>query len=610
MEVKMSNKLLLIFAEEIFINKNINLAKFDKQLQIACEMLINKGFKVLVSGEGEQSFDFAKKFTLMFQDENINHTEGKLYDLEKNSLIKNSKCVICFKEEIVQLAESLNIPCIFIDIDEKKHDTEESFDEFIIERLDSGKIVKRVEKLINSVLSIEKENSIDTKEEKNNSIENSSDEFEKYKKLIRKTSIIILTYNNLEYSKFCIESIRKYTKKETYKIIVVDNNSTDGTVEWLKEQNDLKLVLNKENLGFPKGCNQGIEVAENCSDILLLNNDTIVTPNWLKNLTKCLYSSQDIGAVGAVTNSCSNYQVITANYNNINEIIDFAKKNNISNPLKWEERLRLVGFCLLIKNEVVKKVGLLDEIYTPGNFEDDDYSFRIRKVGYRMILCKDTYIYHFGSASFGKDSNKYNNILNINREKFKNKWGFDPYYITEIKKDITELIKNDNDENINILQIGCAGGGTLLDIKNSIPSAQLYGIEFIEQVVTNVSHFANIQIGNLNKLKVFQKNYFHIIFITQLLENEKDIISILEYLENYLKNDGKIYIYVSNNQISWNSKLIETLRINIPKYYFKIITKNQQQILYMKKINKIKLNTIKLTVYKKEDIEKFLRNIY
>jgi GT2 family glycosyltransferase/Tfp pilus assembly protein PilF len=259
-----------------------------------------------------------------------------------------------------------------------------------------------------------------------------------------KTSIVILTYNNLEYNKSCIESIKKYTEKNTYEIVIVDNQSTDGTVDWLKKQKDLKLILNDKNLGFPKGCNQGIEIADKNNDILLLNNDTIVTPNWLINLQKCLYSEKTIGAVGAMTNSCSNNQAIPVKYNSIQEMIDFAKTNNISNASQWEERLRLVGFCMLIRNEVVKNVGVLDEIFTPGNFEDDDYSFRIRKAGYKLMLCKDSFIHHYGSASFGKEANKYNDLLIINREKFMKKWGVDPYNITEMKDDINNLAETED----------------------------------------------------------------------------------------------------------------------------------------------------------------------
>ena len=111
----------------------------------------------------------------------------------------------------------------------------------------------------------------------------------------RKTSIIILTYNNLPLTKACLESIYHYTEKDTYEIIVVDNNSSDDTRTWLLEQTSLKLILNTENKGFPKGCNQGIQIANQENDILLLNNDTIVTENWLKNLKKCLDSNPKIG---------------------------------------------------------------------------------------------------------------------------------------------------------------------------------------------------------------------------------------------------------------------------------------------------------------------------
>jgi len=162
---------------------------------------------------------------------------------------------------------------------------------------------------------------------------------------------------------------------------------------------------------------------------LLLNNDVIVTPNWLDNLKKGLYSGSNIGAVGAVTNNCSNNQVIDTDYNNIDQLIEFSKENNISDNSKWIEKLRLVGFCMLIKRDIINKVGLLDEIFTPGNFEDDDYSYRIRQTGYKLLLCKDAYIHHFGSASFKKLPGEYNKLLQVNREKFKNKWGFDPNLI-------------------------------------------------------------------------------------------------------------------------------------------------------------------------------------
>lgn len=369
----------------------------------------------------------------------------------------------------------------------------------------------------------------------------------------RKASIVVLTYNNLEYTKLCIESIRAYTDPGTYEMIVVDNASKDDTVSWLKEQTDIKLILNSENQGFPKGCNQGIEIADQDNDILLLNNDTIVTPRWLENLNTCLYSSETIGAVGSVTNSCSNYQTIPVRYNNLDEMFTFAQNYNISDPTKWEERLRLVGYCMLIKRKVVNEIGLLDEIFTPGNFEDDDYSLRIRQAEYRLILCKDTFIHHFGSASFGKEANKYNALLVKNREKFMNKWGVDPLYIAEVRRDITAAIELQQDE-INILQIGCFGGGTLLDIKNQIPHAKLYGIEMAKQAVYYTGHFADIHVGGLSEIKNFSKRFFNYIVITIHYENANDLIKVLEAIKPYLMLEGEIILNLSDHFIS-NSNL-------------------------------------------------------
>ena len=74
---------------------------------------------------------------------------------------------------------------------------------------------------------------------------------------INKVSIIMVTYNQLDYTKVCVQSIRENVAAGTYEMIVVDNQSEDGTRAWLKEQPDMKCVFNEENRGFPTACNQG-----------------------------------------------------------------------------------------------------------------------------------------------------------------------------------------------------------------------------------------------------------------------------------------------------------------------------------------------------------------
>ncbi len=103
-------------------------------------------------------------------------------------------------------------------------------------------------------------------------------------------SIVILTFNQLEYTKECVESIRRHTPG-THEIIFVDNGSTDGTVKWLRtlvaKNSNYRLIENSENLGFAKGCNQGIK-ASSGEHILLLNNDVVVTEGWLSGMIECL----------------------------------------------------------------------------------------------------------------------------------------------------------------------------------------------------------------------------------------------------------------------------------------------------------------------------------
>ncbi|MEK4262972.1 MULTISPECIES: glycosyltransferase [Paenibacillus] len=361
-----------------------------------------------------------------------------------------------------------------------------------------------------------------------------------------KTSIIILTYNKLEYTVKCVESIRKYTNKEDYEIIIVDNNSVDGTIDWLQEQADIITILNKDNLGFPGGCNAGIKIATG-SEILLLNNDTIVTKNWLSNLLKALYSDEKVGAVSCVTNNCSYGQEIPVDYASIEEMHRFAKKHNIFDSNLWDERLKLVGFCMLIKKQVINELGLLDEMFFPGNFEDDDYSLRIRKAGYKLLLCKDTFIHHYGSVSFKEELLKYKNLMITNAKKYENKWGFNPLYSQNLRREIINFIQEPLDKELNILDIGCACGGALLEIKNKYKQSNLYGIELNEyaaEVAALICEVYSINIEN-NDLP-FNDEFFDYIILADVLEHLVNPWTIVNKLKRILKKDGKLLISVPN----------------------------------------------------------------
>ena len=113
--------------------------------------------------------------------------------------------------------------------------------------------------------------------------------------------IIIITFNGLSYTKKCVESIQNFTKNIDYRIIFVDNNSSDGTVEYLKTVPNSILIANSENLNFVKAMNQGFEKVSSKYTVWL-NNDTVVTPDWLKILVEHLEKNPEAGAIGPKTN--------------------------------------------------------------------------------------------------------------------------------------------------------------------------------------------------------------------------------------------------------------------------------------------------------------------
>lgn len=406
----------------------------------------------------------------------------------------------------------------------------------------------------------------------------------------RKTSIIILTYNNLVYNHICIDSIRKYTTENTYEIIVVDNNSTDGTREWLKSQTDIKVILNDENVGFPKGCNIGIVASEKENDILFLNNDTVVTPRWLDNLKACLCSDDEIGATAAITNNCSNYQAINVPYSDIKNMVTFADANNISNPEKWEGKSRLVAFCMLIRREVLNKVGAFDERFSPGNFEDDDLSMRIIESGYKLMLCNDSFIHHFGSTSFNKDYNKFNNLLRTNAEKFQEKWGFNSNLSSILKFDIIGRINEPKEKQMNILEFDCGLGATLLKLKYIYPNANIYGIEENESIAKICGRILEVMRSDFEKdycmnFNLDMEDFFDYIILGNRLQVSKDPWKLLKEIKRFLKPGGYIIATIPN--VMHHSVIKELLSGNFMYAKNSILNKNNIKFFTLSDIHKV-----------------------
>ncbi len=238
------------------------------------------------------------------------------------------------------------------------------------------------------------------------------------------TSIILVTYNQLNYTRQCIESLR-FRTEEPFELIVVDNGSMDGTVDYFRAQPDVTLVTNRENRGFPAAVNQGLQLATGCQ-ILLLNNDTILTTGWLRRLLNALHSDSKIGLVGPVSNSVSGLQQIPVDYHHLASLDGFAWEWGCKHAEQRVDLDRLVGFCLLIRREVIDLIGVLDERFGTGNFEDDDYCRRAQQAGYRTVVAVDSFVHHFGSRTFVASGIDFAALLKENEQKYREKWDTAP----------------------------------------------------------------------------------------------------------------------------------------------------------------------------------------
>jgi len=240
-------------------------------------------------------------------------------------------------------------------------------------------------------------------------------------------SLIILCCNEVEGTRGCLESVCKHTR-QPYELILIDNGSTDATPALLEEVRSwsgparVEIIRNAENRGYPIGVNQGLAVAKG-EFLVLLNNDTIVTPSWLDGLVRVSLVVGGAGLVGPVSNGAPPPQLVPFSFTETAELDAFALERQRQFAGQAAEFPRLTGFCLLIRRDALRKIGALDERYGTGFFEDDDLCLRARKAGLRLRIAPDVFIHHEGGRTFRSLGLDTSALLDQNFELFRQKWG-------------------------------------------------------------------------------------------------------------------------------------------------------------------------------------------
>jgi GT2 family glycosyltransferase/glycosyltransferase involved in cell wall biosynthesis len=240
-------------------------------------------------------------------------------------------------------------------------------------------------------------------------------------------SVIVLCHNNLSFTKACLHSLLALSDYSELEIICVDNASTDGTLDHLRQVTQqhasIRYIRNESNLGFAAGNNVGIRGARG-EFVILLNNDTYVTRGWARDLIRPMQRHADIGMTGPLTNMVGNEQKITIAYSNMIEMAQSSAAFTASRRRLLYPTGNLAFFCVAIRRGVLDAVGELDENYGTGYFEDDDYCCRVQKAGYRLVICDGVFVHHHHSASFDQmgDAQK-GALMRRNRRIYEKRWG-------------------------------------------------------------------------------------------------------------------------------------------------------------------------------------------
>jgi len=236
--------------------------------------------------------------------------------------------------------------------------------------------------------------------------------------------IVVVSYNASDAVVVTLRSLFTAKNVAGYKLVVVDNASEADDRKKIKsfveearvdKGIDCTYVQNEENLGFSGGNNVGIKMLlqdGDISHICLLNGDVIVTDGWLDRQL-----AYGVPVISTVTNRADSEQCVPDTYRFTPEEVDKGGKRAFESAYRQVQQLverrraaflgclvecDVTFFSVLMTRKVFEDVGLLDETFFPGGFEDDDYCLRLREKGYSISLARDVYIHHFGSASFGK----------------------------------------------------------------------------------------------------------------------------------------------------------------------------------------------------------------
>lgn len=221
-----------------------------------------------------------------------------------------------------------------------------------------------------------------------------------------KTTVIIPNYNGLLFLKPCLESLDKQTKKD-FKILVIDNGSTDGSVEWLKQHN-ITSVLLPQNIGFSGAVNIGIKKATT-PYVILLNNDTKADSQYIEELEKAMDSSENVFSISSKMLQMQNKELID-DAGDMYSLMGWAFQRGVGRSKRfYNKSYNIFSACAgaaIYRREIFDVIGYFDESHF-AYLEDIDVGYRAKLYGYKNMYWPKAIVYHVGSGTSGSKYNSF-----------------------------------------------------------------------------------------------------------------------------------------------------------------------------------------------------------
>lgn len=373
-----------------------------------------------------------------------------------------------------------------------------------------------------------------------------------------KIIISVVTWNQLEKTKKCVEYLLKYTSHIEFDLVFFDNNSEDDTIEFLKsvEHPRKTIYSSNKNMGIAFALNHLISTSK-CEYYININNDCYVTKNWLDNILACFESDEKIAFICPMSSNMSNNQDPHLKFKTLEEMQKAAELFNRPDPSKWQEKVRLIGAVTCYRKFIFDLIGIMDAGFV-HNFSDDDISYRILNTGYKQVLAGDVFIHHDHYHNKENNQEKTANNLSASRKNFQQKHhGIDAWDdMGNYEPQLLNMASYQGDRK-KILGIDVRLGVPLGEMSNKLKEKNMCAELFaytthakfykgLTYVCEDHNHVICDRIDFINEH--YQDSTFDYILIGECINSYADSLQLLSRVSRLLKKDGQILFKLYNTQ--------------------------------------------------------------